>query len=49
MNKPKAVLWDIDGTLIDSEELQWIARRDTMANEGIVIQTRAVWCDIWPA
>jgi beta-phosphoglucomutase-like phosphatase (HAD superfamily) len=38
MNKPKAVLWDMDGTLIDSEELHWIARRDTMANEGIVIK-----------
>ena len=38
MNKPKAVLWDMDGTLIDSEELHWIAWRDTMANEGIVIK-----------
>ncbi len=30
----RAVLWDMDGTLIDSEELHWIAWRDTMANEG---------------
>jgi HAD superfamily hydrolase (TIGR01509 family) len=38
MNRSKAVLWDMDGTLIDSEELHWIAWRDTMANEGIVIK-----------
>jgi beta-phosphoglucomutase len=37
MNRCKAVLWDMDGTLVDSEELHWIAWRDTMANEGIVI------------
>jgi len=33
----RAVLWDMDGTLIDSEELHWISWRDTLANEGIVI------------
>jgi beta-phosphoglucomutase family hydrolase len=37
MNRCKAVLWDMDGTLVDSEELHWIAWRDTMANVGIVI------------
>jgi len=37
MNRCKAVLWDMDGTLVDSEELHWIAWRDTIANEGIVI------------
>jgi HAD superfamily hydrolase (TIGR01509 family) len=37
MTRSKAVLWDMDGTLVDSEELHWIAWRDTMANEGIVI------------
>ena len=37
MSAARAVLWDMDGTLIDSEELHWIAWRDTMANEGIVI------------
>jgi len=37
MNASKAVLWDMDGTLINSEELHWIAWRETMANEGIVI------------
>ena len=37
MTGSKAVLWDMDGTLVDSEELHWIAWRDTMANEGIVI------------
>jgi beta-phosphoglucomutase len=37
MSASRAVLWDMDGTLIDSEELHWIAWRDTMANEGIAI------------
>ena len=37
MNVIRAVLWDMDGTLIDSEEIHWICWRDTMANEGIVI------------
>jgi beta-phosphoglucomutase family hydrolase len=29
-----AVLWDMDGTLVDSEEYHWISWRDTMAAEG---------------
>jgi beta-phosphoglucomutase family hydrolase len=33
----RAVLWDLDGTLIDSEEFHWISWRDTMAKEGIAI------------
>lgn len=37
MNGCKAVLWDMDGTLINSEELHWISWRNTMAKEGIVI------------
>ena len=37
MTLNRAVLWDMDGTLIDSEEFHWIAWRDTMANEGITI------------
>jgi len=37
MNPGRAVLWDMDGTLIDSEEFHWTAWRDTMANEGITI------------
>jgi beta-phosphoglucomutase len=37
MNASKAVLWDMDGTLINSEELHWIAWRDTMAKEGFAI------------
>jgi beta-phosphoglucomutase family hydrolase len=37
MSAGRAVLWDMDGTLIDSEEFHWIAWRDTMANEGIAI------------
>src|SRR5271166_712393 len=37
MSVPRAVLWDMDGTLIDSEEFHWISWRDTMAHEGIAI------------
>ena len=37
MSMTRAVLWDMDGTLIDSEEVHWISWRDTMANEGIAI------------
>jgi phosphoglycolate phosphatase-like HAD superfamily hydrolase len=29
-----AVLWDLDGTLVDSAELHWISWRDTLAAEG---------------
>ncbi len=37
MSVGQAVLWDMDGTLIDSEKFHWIAWRDTMANESITI------------
>ncbi len=37
MSEARAVLWDMDGTLIDSEEFHWIAWRQAMANEGIAI------------
>jgi HAD superfamily hydrolase (TIGR01509 family) len=37
MSEARAVLWDMDGTLIDSEELHWISWRDTMANEDRAI------------
>ena len=30
----RAVLWDLDGTLVDSAELHWRSWRDTMAAEG---------------
>lgn len=33
----RAVLWDMDGTLVDSEELHWRAWREAMADEGISI------------
>ena len=33
----RAVLWDLDGTLVDSGELHWIAWRDAMAAEGVTI------------
>jgi beta-phosphoglucomutase family hydrolase len=37
MSVHRAVLWDMDGTLIDSEELHWISWRETLASEGITI------------
>lgn len=33
----RGVLWDLDGTLVDSTELHWHAWHDTMAAEGIAI------------
>jgi HAD superfamily hydrolase (TIGR01509 family) len=33
----RAVLWDLDGTLVDSEQYHWLAWRDTMAAEGVPI------------
>ncbi len=32
-----AVLWDMDGTLVDSAEYHWQAWRDTMAHQGFPI------------
>jgi beta-phosphoglucomutase len=32
-----AVLWDLDGTLVDSEEYHWRAWRETMAAEAVAI------------
>src|SRR5262245_64511769 len=37
MNADRSVLWDMDGTLIDSEEFHWISWRETLAGEGIAI------------
>src|SRR5262249_25552013 len=37
MSSRRAVLWDMDGTLIDSEEFHWIAWRETLASQGIII------------
>jgi len=33
-HQPRAVLWDLDGTLLDSAEYHWLAWRETMAAEG---------------
>ena len=35
MNAPRAVLWDLDGTLVDSEEFHWRSWRDIMRAEGV--------------
>ena len=33
----KAVLWDLDGTLVDSAEYHWMSWRDTLTAEGVAI------------
>ncbi len=33
----RAVLWDLDGTLVDSEESHWLSWRDTLAAEGVSV------------
>jgi HAD superfamily hydrolase (TIGR01509 family) len=33
----RAVLWDLDGTLVDSEDYHWRSWRDTMAGEGVAL------------
>jgi len=37
MTLPRAVLWDLDGTLADSREFHWQAWRDTMSGVGVAI------------
>ncbi len=37
---PGAVLWDLDGTLIDSAGLHWLAWSEVMAEEGHLISPR---------
>jgi len=40
MNSSRAVLWDMDGTLVDSEDLHWISWKNTLAMDGIFITHR---------
>src|SRR6266700_3335057 len=40
MNASRAVLWDMDGTLVDSEDLHWISWKSTLAMDGIFITHR---------
>ena len=37
----RAVLWDLDGTLVDSGDYHWRAWRDTMAAEGVSLSYQA--------
>jgi HAD superfamily hydrolase (TIGR01509 family) len=37
MNSSRAVLWDMDGTLVDSEQYHWISWREALRAEGITI------------
>jgi beta-phosphoglucomutase len=34
---PRAVLWDLDGTLVDSRDHHWQAWRDTLRGEGVAL------------
>ena len=36
----RAVLWDMDGTLVDSAEYHWQAWRDSMSREGLPVTHR---------
>jgi beta-phosphoglucomutase len=36
-NLPRAVLWDMDGTLLDSAEYHWLAWQDILQTEGYPI------------
>ena len=38
----RAVLWDLDGTLVDSAELHWLSWRDTLAADGIHVTYQQV-------
>lgn len=40
----RAVLWDLDGTLVDSGEYHWQSWRDTLAAEGVAV-TRQQFLD----
>jgi beta-phosphoglucomutase len=35
--EPRAVIWDVDGTLIDSSEFHWTAWRDALAAEDFAL------------
>jgi len=41
----KAVLWDLDGTLIDSSDAHWLSWRETFADEGRSITHEAFVAD----
>lgn len=36
-NEPRAVLWDVDGTLLDSREYHWLSWQETLTSEGYPI------------
>jgi len=35
--RPRAVLWDLDGTIADSKDFHWRSWRETMAAEGVAL------------
>jgi len=35
--RPRAVLWDLDGTIADSKDFHWRSWRETMAAEGLAL------------
>src|SRR5690242_6104964 len=36
-NTPRAVLWDVDGTMVDSLEYHWLSWREAVAKEGYAL------------
>lgn len=36
-DEPRAILWDMDGVLVDSGEYHWRAWRETLAAEGVTL------------
>lgn len=37
MTRPRAVLWDLDGTIADSKDFHWRSWRDTLAADGVQV------------
>ena len=33
----RAILWDLDGTLVDSEEFHWLSWKDVLARAGVTV------------
>ncbi len=44
-----AVLWDLDGTLLDSREYHWLSWREALAAEGITLSRAQFDATVRPA
>jgi beta-phosphoglucomutase len=57
MQQPRAVLWDLDGTIVDSQRFHWIAWKQTLEPRGVRVsfeqflrtfgQTNATFLPAW--